>query len=197
LIVEQGGQEKSLPIPSSGAVLGRGKGSTIRIPSAEVSRRHCQLRCKDGFVTVEDLESVNGTFLNGEPVDGEEVVRPGDRLKVGPVTFVVEYKLSDLMRERMDGEDVEEVQMVEEEEAGDELPVVEDAVEDVLPVVEEAQAEDEATIPADDLVKPDFDFESSWKPPEGADLRDLLSQMEDEEPSKPASKKKRKREDDE
>src|SRR4051812_114345 len=95
LIVEQGGrQHKRFEIHDPGAVLGRGKGSHIRIPSAEVSRKHCQLRLADGLVTVEDLDSVNGTLLNGQMVRGIELVRPGDHLVVGPVTFIVEYELT-------------------------------------------------------------------------------------------------------
>jgi pSer/pThr/pTyr-binding forkhead associated (FHA) protein len=57
-----------------------------------VSRLHCRLLVgADGLVRVEDLGSVNGTLINGTPIHGLEVVRPGDRLGLGPVTFVVEY----------------------------------------------------------------------------------------------------------
>ncbi len=76
------------------ATLGRAHGCTVRIPSAQVSRLHCRLRMDNGVVTVEDLESVNGTFINGKRVRDPEVVHPGDHLSVGPVTFVVEYELS-------------------------------------------------------------------------------------------------------
>ena len=76
--------------PSSG----RSHGNTVRIPSAEVSRQHCRLSKKDGLVMVRDLGSVNGTLLNGTRISAEEVVRPGDRVEVGPVTFVVEYELT-------------------------------------------------------------------------------------------------------
>ena len=74
------------------ATLGRGQGCTVRIPSADVSRRHCRLRMEaDGLVRVEDSESANGTFINGTQIHDLEIVRPGDRLGLGPVTFVVEY----------------------------------------------------------------------------------------------------------
>lgn len=76
------------------STLGRAQGCTIRIPSAQVSRLHCRLRIENGVVTAEDLESVNGTFVNGKRIRDPEVVHPGDRLGVGPVTFVVEYELS-------------------------------------------------------------------------------------------------------
>jgi predicted component of type VI protein secretion system len=76
------------------ATLGRARGCTVRIPSAEVSRLHCRLRMESGVVTVEDLESVNGTFVNGKRIREPEIVHPGDRVSLGPVTFVVEYELS-------------------------------------------------------------------------------------------------------
>jgi pSer/pThr/pTyr-binding forkhead associated (FHA) protein len=75
-------------------VVGRAHGNAVRIPSSEVSRQHCRLMLEDGLVYLEDLNSINGTFLNGRMVRDLEVVRPGDRLGVGPVVFVVEYELS-------------------------------------------------------------------------------------------------------
>src|SRR5688500_1083126 len=94
LVVDSGGQRKVVAVRGDEAVIGRSHGNTVRIPSAEVSRQHCRLSKKDGVVWVRDLGSVNGTSLNGMRIRGEEVVRPGDRVEVGPVTFVVEYDLT-------------------------------------------------------------------------------------------------------
>jgi len=103
------------------ATLGRAHGCTVRIPSAQVSRLHCRLRMANGVVTVEDLESVNGTFINGKRIRDPEVVHPGDHLSVGPVTFAVEYELSTTtLRPLSDAEDHEaretesEIYVVEE-----------------------------------------------------------------------------------
>src|SRR5690242_15777867 len=87
------------------ATIGRALGSTIRIPSSEVSRLHCRLRVENGVVSVEDLESINGTFLNGVRVRDTQMVRPGDRLTVGPATFVVEYELSPDVLDRLGGQE--------------------------------------------------------------------------------------------
>jgi len=94
LVVERGGRRQVCRIQSPRAVVGRARGNTVRIPSAEVSREHCRLMLEDGLVYVRDLDSINGTFLNGRPVRGVEVIQPGDRLEVGPVVFVVEYELT-------------------------------------------------------------------------------------------------------
>jgi len=74
-------------------VLGRAADCTVRIPSQAVSRRHCRLRLEDGRLMVEDLGSVNGTFVNDQLLVGAAPLQPGDRLSVGPVTFRVEHFL--------------------------------------------------------------------------------------------------------
>ena len=66
LVVERQGKRSSIEVRSSSACIGRGQGNDVRIPSAQVSRKHCELRQKAGLVTVENLESVNGTYLNGD-----------------------------------------------------------------------------------------------------------------------------------
>lgn len=47
-----------------------------------VSRRHAELRVRDGRWMVRDLGSINGTWLNGRRV-GDAEVRPGDELRLG------------------------------------------------------------------------------------------------------------------
>jgi len=134
LVVEQGRRRlRVVRLRGPATRIGRARGSGVRIPSAEVSRQHCVLRVEEGLVTVEDLDSVNGTFLNGEAVVGCQVVRPGDRLNIGPVTFVVEYELTPEALERLrDSADDNEYEIVEVAEVE---PVAED--EEVLPVGEE------------------------------------------------------------
>jgi pSer/pThr/pTyr-binding forkhead associated (FHA) protein len=91
-------------------VVGRQKGSDLRIPSATVSRRHCVLRFRDDCLTVEDLGSANGTFLNGARISQAEIVRPGDRLVIGPVMFTVDYTFTEpVMEPVIENEDVVEI----------------------------------------------------------------------------------------
>jgi predicted component of type VI protein secretion system len=161
-----------------GATLGRGVDAEVRIPSAEVSRRHCRLRLDDGLVSVEDLESVNGTFLNGEAVKGRQLVRPGDRLEVGPVTFVVEYEPTPAALARLRGEASEEVLDVVEGEPEVSIPrALDDAP---LPL---AGAED---LPAAKVLADDEPLDL----PSGGDLRDLLEGMQDQDTSVPQKPRK-------
>ena len=41
---------------------------------------------------VDDLASSNGTFVNGDRIDGETILRPGDNIEIGPISFQVEYQ---------------------------------------------------------------------------------------------------------
>src|SRR5207237_6835117 len=52
-----------------------------------ISRRHCSSRRIEGRIRIADLESLNGTFVNGVPTR-EKVLEPGDRIKVGESQFI-------------------------------------------------------------------------------------------------------------
>jgi len=73
------------------ADIGRSRQAKLTIGHARVSRQHCQLVERNGFVVVKDLGSLNGTFVDGDRVT-EAVIKPGERLTVGPLTFQVEYE---------------------------------------------------------------------------------------------------------
>jgi pSer/pThr/pTyr-binding forkhead associated (FHA) protein len=61
------------------------------IPSSKVSRQHCKVLIGTGGFYVCDLESANGTFLNGVQVAANrpELLRDGDILKLADVEFKV------------------------------------------------------------------------------------------------------------
>lgn len=72
------------------AIIGRGKGCTIVLPHALVSRQHCELFERDGLLFARDLGSLNGTFVNSERVE-EAPLPPENLLTVGAVTFRAQY----------------------------------------------------------------------------------------------------------
>jgi len=72
------------------AVVGRGKNTTLTLPYALVSRKHCELEAQDDQVVVRDLGSLNGTFIGNERIE-EAVLPPGGLLTVGTVTFRAVY----------------------------------------------------------------------------------------------------------
>jgi len=169
----------SAQLHHSEATLGRASGCTVRIPSSEVSRLHCRLRIENGLVFVEDLESVNGTFINGERVHRKEIVHPGDRLNLGSVTFLVEYELSPEALRRLGGE--EDFAILEGE---DELEVVEEAASssmDSVPLVEPVEEVEELEEVGAEMLP--FEEPEDMHLPEGGDLRDFLIELDDTDES--------------
>ena len=70
-------------------IIGRKETCDIRIPLAEVSRKHTEVLVDDASVKVKDAGSANGTYVNNKRV-AEEKLAPGDHLIVGPVVFTVQ-----------------------------------------------------------------------------------------------------------
>ena len=69
-------------------VIGRRSDCQIFVPDMRVSRQHARL-WKDGETwTLEDLGSNNGTYVNGEKIDAERVLRSGDEVRVGKSRLV-------------------------------------------------------------------------------------------------------------
>jgi predicted component of type VI protein secretion system len=69
---------------------GRQEDCQLRIKSSQVSRKHCQFFEKNGFLLIKDLGSSNGSFVNGERIQGQRVLEPGDEIAIGPINFRVE-----------------------------------------------------------------------------------------------------------
>lgn len=63
-------------------LIGRHPSCDVRLAESTVSRRHARLVFRDGGWIVQDLESTNGTAVNGVKV-GRCRLRPGDRLLLG------------------------------------------------------------------------------------------------------------------
>ncbi len=67
-----------------GAIVGRSSNAAVGLLDPEVSRRHARFELARGVVYLTDLQSSNGTFLNGKPLGHEGIeVRPGDDIDVG------------------------------------------------------------------------------------------------------------------
>lgn len=192
-VVQKGGRKRILYMRTPQAIIGRARGNTVRIPSPDVSRQHCRLRVVDGVLEVEDLDSVNGTFLNGVRVTNWQVVRPGDKLEVGPVKFVMEYELSPRALERLKkkGQPMGHAGVsllrgladgsIMDADALEDMDVVPVDDDEALPILELAEDEKTPAAESDDLdmISPDFNFDDDLQMPDGSEFRDLLSQMDD------------------
>jgi predicted component of type VI protein secretion system len=81
---------KAIPIVGAKFLIGRDSHCNLRPASQAISKQHCAILVRDGRVYVQDLSSMNGTLLNGTPVQGEAAVKDDDQLKVGPLEFKVQ-----------------------------------------------------------------------------------------------------------
>jgi pSer/pThr/pTyr-binding forkhead associated (FHA) protein len=74
--------EHELVIDHFPFVIGREAGSDYQVDYPSISRRHCRLYLVENDVWLQDLESRNGTFLNGERVTKPRMVQDGDMLSL-------------------------------------------------------------------------------------------------------------------
>ena len=75
---------KSIPITLSQFLIGRDPQNDITLDDRRVSRKHAEIRLRLGRYTLYDLQSTNGTYVNGRRV-AEVVLSDGDRLSIGGV----------------------------------------------------------------------------------------------------------------
>ena len=87
--INDGEPEKTFRIlPGGVRTLGRATGADFSLDGALVSRVHCRLiAMPGGELEVRDLDSTNGTFVNGKRVQTARLAS-GDRLQIGRVELV-------------------------------------------------------------------------------------------------------------
>jgi two-component system, NtrC family, response regulator AtoC len=77
-------------LPAAGEFLiGRGPESDLQLGSPGASRRHALLLLGEGEVRIRDLGSRNGTLVNGERLEGEQILFQGDTIAIGSVTLIL------------------------------------------------------------------------------------------------------------
>ena len=89
IMFREDGERRDFTIAPPTVTVGRKNDCDIRIPLAEVSRRHVEFRVESNSVIVKDLGSANGTFVNNKRVN-EAALSPGDHVIIGPVVFTLQ-----------------------------------------------------------------------------------------------------------
>lgn len=97
-------------------LVGRDLHAAIRLIDLAVSRRHAVIAVAGHLVTVRDLGSRNGTWVNDSRLDSPCALRDGDRLRVGAMCWVFRTRLSDPPVQASIGEDTVSVLPPEDEE---------------------------------------------------------------------------------
>jgi pSer/pThr/pTyr-binding forkhead associated (FHA) protein len=182
---------RSLPL-----LVGRSEDAKLRISQDCVSRRHCQFLAKDGEVFVRDLDSTNGTLLDGERIEpqADTFVRPGSVVIVGGATFRVDYGIASMTVAVPSSTASEKVTVPLTGEA----PAIEITAPDERPVAELDSGDDAAVTSAPESAASSFAFlgsdaeqgggagddEASWpqspdaaQPPSDGDLGDFFKSL--------------------
>lgn len=90
-LVVRDGPQAGLRVPMTGEMIVVGRDATCDMVLAErqVSRQHIQIKRTGENYRVVDLESKNGTWLNGKPLKGEAALQNGDQIDLAQVVRLV------------------------------------------------------------------------------------------------------------
>ena len=87
--------ESPHPLGEGITVIGRDRDAPVRIDDTTVSRHHARIIVTGDVARIEDLDSKNGTFLEGKRVRKSVVLSNGDEIKVGDVFLTFQSCSSD------------------------------------------------------------------------------------------------------
>jgi Flp pilus assembly CpaF family ATPase len=90
VVHEKGGKTQRVPFARDQFSVGREEDNDLVLDRANVSKHHLRLRRNDARIEVLDLESTNGTFLNGRKITEPRPVRRSDRIYVGDFILMLD-----------------------------------------------------------------------------------------------------------
>ena len=91
-IAEEEGEGQRFVVSPVGLKIGRSAPADIVLADPRVSRSHCKVELAGDDLKITDLKSTNGTFVDGERVEGEAMLAVGSLLRVGNVCFKHEIR---------------------------------------------------------------------------------------------------------
>jgi len=83
-----------LELTSSTTVIGRTAPSAVMLPGHNISRTHCRIDIEAGRATLTDLNSTNGTMLDGRILAGPQALETGAKITLGDYTLLYHYRPS-------------------------------------------------------------------------------------------------------
>jgi len=89
VILSEGMTGRSHELKVDKTTIGRVEDNTFPIPEPSVSSHHCEVLLSGNEVVVRDLNSTNGSFINGEKIT-EKVLKPGQTLRLGQIEMRLE-----------------------------------------------------------------------------------------------------------
>jgi hypothetical protein len=83
-----------LELTSQSVVIGRAAPSAVMLPGHNISRTHCRIDIEAGRATLTDLNSTNGTLLDGQILAAPQALETGAKITLGDYTLLYHYRPS-------------------------------------------------------------------------------------------------------
>jgi pSer/pThr/pTyr-binding forkhead associated (FHA) protein len=90
ILFKKDGSRKTFSLRGDTTIVGRHDDCDLRIPLKDVSRKHCQISRNNESLKIRDLDSRNGTFINGKRINEDTTARAGDYITISPLTFLLQ-----------------------------------------------------------------------------------------------------------
>jgi pSer/pThr/pTyr-binding forkhead associated (FHA) protein len=91
VIQNQGMTGRACELHTDRTTIGRVEDNTFHIADPSVSSHHCEVQLRGSDIVIRDLNSTNGTFINGNKIE-ESVLNPGQVLRLGQVELKLELE---------------------------------------------------------------------------------------------------------
>jgi pSer/pThr/pTyr-binding forkhead associated (FHA) protein len=89
VVLSEGLTGRSHELKVEKTTIGRVEDNAFQIPEQSVSSHHCEILLKGNDIVVKDLNSTNGTYINGEKIT-EKPLKPGQILRLGTIEVRLE-----------------------------------------------------------------------------------------------------------
>ncbi len=90
VVLSEGLTGRAYELKVDKTTIGRVEDNSFQIPEGSISSHHCEILLRGNDIVVKDLNSTNGSFINGQQFTGEAVLKPGQILRLGQIEMRLE-----------------------------------------------------------------------------------------------------------
>ena len=90
VVLSEGLTGRAYELKVDKTTIGRVEDNSFQIPEGSVSSHHCEILLRGSEIVVKDLNSTNGSFINGQQFTGDAVLKPGQILRLGQIEMRLE-----------------------------------------------------------------------------------------------------------
>jgi pSer/pThr/pTyr-binding forkhead associated (FHA) protein len=102
VVLSEGFTGRTYELKTEKTTVGRLEDNAFCIPEQSVSSHHCEILLRGNEVVVRDLNSTNGTFVAGQQITTEAVVKPGQILRLGNLQMRLEGDQAPTTKKQLD-----------------------------------------------------------------------------------------------